>query len=138
MRRLLRRSCAVALIGMIGLFTDAAIGRDLADVRKSGVLRHLGVTYANFVTGAGDGLDVELIQGFAEHLGVRYEFVPTSWNDAYGDLTGVHAKHEGDRAMRFGVTPVRGDLIASGVSIVDWRSQVVHFSDVSPGASWIP
>ncbi len=35
--------------------------RDLDEIKKSGVLRHLGVPYANFVTGSGDGMDVELV-----------------------------------------------------------------------------
>ena len=48
---------------------------DLDEIKKSGVLRHLGVPYANFVTGSGDGMDVEIIRSFAESLGVRYEYV---------------------------------------------------------------
>lgn len=52
---------------------------DLQDAKKSVVLRHLGIPYANFVTGDGDGMDVELIQKFAKPLGVNYQYVKTDW-----------------------------------------------------------
>ena len=51
-----------------GLGAGWVQGQDLDEIRSAGVLRHLGIPYANFVTGSGDGLDVELIQGFAQHL----------------------------------------------------------------------
>ncbi|MCF8109822.1 MAG: hypothetical protein K9J81_12635 [Desulfohalobiaceae bacterium] len=54
----------------------------LDEVKKSGVLRHLGVPYAHFVTGSGDGLDVELMRLFADRLGVSYEYVETTWSEA--------------------------------------------------------
>ena len=44
--------------------------RDLAEIKAEGVLRHIGIPYANFVSGSGDGMDVELIKGFALHLQV--------------------------------------------------------------------
>ena len=44
-------------------------GGDLDAVKKSGVLRHLGVPYARFVSGEGEGLDVEMMRAFAAHLG---------------------------------------------------------------------
>jgi membrane-bound lytic murein transglycosylase MltF len=71
--------------------TSSALADDLADIRQRGVLRHLGVTYANFVMQSDTGvvgLDVELMQLFASHLGVRYELVKTTWADVFGDLTG--------------------------------------------------
>ena len=57
----------------LALLTHCAFADDLQDIRERGVLRHLGVPYANFVTGSGDGMDVEIVQLFARHLGVRYE-----------------------------------------------------------------
>jgi ABC-type amino acid transport substrate-binding protein len=111
---------------------------DLDQVRRDGVLRHLGIPYANFVTGAGDGLDVELIRGFAEHIGVRYEFVNTDWSRAFGDLTGRHARRAGSNAERFGNTPIRGDLIANGMTVLGWREQVVAFSEPTfPSGVWL-
>jgi ABC-type amino acid transport substrate-binding protein len=102
------------------------------------VLRHLGVPYASFVSGKGDGLDVELIQGFAAELGVRYEFVETTWREAFGDLTGRNARGAGSEAELLDETPVRGDLLANGVTILDWRRQVVEFSDPTfPSGVWL-
>ena len=43
---------------------------DLAEIKARGEIRHLGISYANFVTGAGDGFEVELVQGYARHIGV--------------------------------------------------------------------
>jgi hypothetical protein len=54
-------------------------GSDLPEILQKGELRHLGVPYANFVTGSGDGLDVDLVKLFVQHLGVRYVWVKTTW-----------------------------------------------------------
>ena len=77
----------------LSFLATTAFAVDVADIRKRGVLRHLGITYAHFVreTPDGmDGLDVELMQLFAKHLGVRYELVKTTWSKAIGDLTGQY------------------------------------------------
>ena len=118
--------------------TACAFAQDLAGVRAAGVLRHLGIPYANFVTGSGDGLDVELVRGFAAHLGVRYEYVRSNWDTVFGDLTGQHARRQGDGAHRWGNVPVRGDLVANGMTVLDWRRQVVEFSDPTfPSGVWL-
>ena len=62
--------------------------KDLDEIRKSGELRHIGVPYANFITGLGDGLDVELIKGFSKHLGLKYKYIPSTWSTVFHDLTG--------------------------------------------------
>ena len=100
---------------------------DLDAVKRAGVLRHLGVAYANFVTGGGDGFDVELMTAFAAKLGVRYEYVATDWATAFPDLTGrkVSAKVALDKADP---APVRGDVLANGVTILPWRAGAVAFS----------
>lgn len=126
------------LVAWILVGTQAALSKDLDEITQEGVLRHLGIPYANFVTGSGDGLDVELIRGFAAHLGVRYEFVPGSWASVFGDLTGRHAKRKGGDAERYGETEIRGDLIANGMTILDWRRQVVAFSEPTfPSGVWL-
>ena len=61
-----------------------AASADLDEIRARGELRHLGIPYANFVTGLGDGMSVELAKGFAAHLGVQYQFVRTDWPDIIG------------------------------------------------------
>lgn len=45
-----------------------AWGADLKEIKAKGELCHLGIRYANFVTGAGDGFDVEIVQGFARYI----------------------------------------------------------------------
>lgn len=139
------KGCATARCWLVRLCmlvlaagTGPVKGHDLPDIQAAGVLRHLGVPYANFVSGKGDGLDVELIQGFAAELGVRYEFVETNWKNAFGDLTGQNARGAGSEAELLEKTPVRGDLLANGVTILDWRRQVVEFSDPTfPSGVWL-
>ena len=119
---------------LLAVIAHNACGRDLDDVRRSGVLRHLGVPYAYFVTGSGDGMDVELLQLFAASLGVRYEFVRTSWNAAIPDLT-EKQKGNGEHADR---AEYRGDIIANGMTVLPRRAQVVDFSSpVFPTQVWV-
>ncbi len=106
---------------IFGLTLCSVHGSDLSSVIERGTLRHLGVPYANFVTGSGDGLDVEIIQLFAKELGVAYQFVPTTWETAIGDLTGKDIISGKD-------IPTQGDILASGVSILEWRKQKVDFT----------
>lgn len=97
-------------------------------VKRTGTLRHLGVAYANFVTGLGDGLDVELMQLFAKRLGVKYEYVPTNWDDVLTDLTGVTFELKGNDFKITGKTQSKGDVIANGLTILPWRHNIVDFS----------
>jgi ABC-type amino acid transport substrate-binding protein len=127
------RAFAVAvLLGLAGAGAAqqqaaGGAGGDLAAVRARGVLRHLGVAYANHVTGGGDGLDVELMQAFARKLGVRYQFVATDWPVAFGDLTGrrVTARVPAAEAP---AAPIKGDVLASGVTLLPWRERAAAFS----------
>ena len=95
----------VALL-LLFMFAAPALA-DLKEVKERGVLRHLGVVYANFVTGSGDGLDVELMKLFAERLGVRYEFVETSWGGAIGDVTGKKVVPRGEEVEITGEVPIK-------------------------------
>lgn len=111
--------------------------RDLAEIKKAGVLQHIGADYANFVSYhlQGDtmvprGLDVELVQGFARHLGVKYQFVPAKqWTDLWGLLTGQNAKFNGEKVIYTDKVPIQGDVIASGVTNLAWRQEMMDFSD---------
>jgi len=134
-----------ALFLMIAVFcllvTSVSAG-DLAEIRQRGVLRHLGIPYAHFVrnTAKGpDGLDVELMQLFAAHLGVEYQWVQTSWSEVFGDLTGQKVQPIKDKGVEvIGETAVRGDIIANGLTILDWRMQVVQFSNPTfPTGVWL-
>lgn len=120
------------------LFSLGAGARDLHEIRAEGVLRHLGIPYANFINGAGGGLDVELIEGFAQFLGVEYAFVPSSWTRVFGDLTGRNAARSDTGVAWLEEARVRGDLIASGMTILDWRRQVVDFGTPTfPTGVWL-
>ncbi|MEA3544328.1 MAG: transporter substrate-binding domain-containing protein [Thermodesulfobacteriota bacterium] len=119
---------SILIIILLSIFVSTGNARDLAEIRQEGVLRHLGVPYANFVTGQGDGLSVELIQLFAQSLGVKYEYVETSWKNVINDLVGQQVSPDGDQVKLSGATPVRGDLIANGLTLLPWRQQVLDYS----------
>ncbi|TKB09676.1 transporter substrate-binding domain-containing protein [Desulforhopalus sp. IMCC35007] len=109
-----------------------------AEVMQRGTLRHLGVPYAKFVTGSGDGLDVELAQLFAAHLGVAYQYVETSWENAISDLTGNKiTTSEQDITVGTNVA-IHGDLLANGLTILPWRQKVIDYSiPTFPSGVWL-
>ncbi|MDD3582284.1 MAG: transporter substrate-binding domain-containing protein [Desulfobacca sp.] len=128
----------LVLIVVSGVLVSSVGAADLQQIKERGVLRHLGIPYANFVTGSGDGLDVELIKLFAQHLGVRYQYVKTSWNQVIGDLTGKQVKPQGDEVEIVGQVPIRGDIVANGFTILPWRQKVVDFSTPTfPTQVWL-
>jgi len=125
------------LMGVM-LAGSALMGADLAEIKARGVLRHLGIPYANFVSGAGDGMDVELTQRFAKYLGVRYEYVFTDWGTVVPDLIGRKVKATGAKVDLLEAVPVKGDLIANGFTVLPWREQVVKFSTPTfPSQIWL-
>jgi ABC-type amino acid transport substrate-binding protein len=127
-----------AAITLLSFPVSAMAGADLDEIKEKGVIRHLGVVYANFVTGSGDGLDVEVMKLFAQHLGVSYEFVETTWTGAIGDLTGKKVVPKGEEVEITGVTPVKGDVVATGFTILPWRQKVVDYSTPSfPTQIWL-
>jgi ABC-type amino acid transport substrate-binding protein len=119
------------------LSVSRALAGDLEEIKTRGVLRHLGVPYANFVTGSGDGLDVEMIKLFAMHLGVKYEYVKTTWERVFSDLTGKKITNTGDEVKITGDVPVKGDIAANGLTILPWRKKVADFSVATfPNQVW--
>ena len=102
---------------------------DLDAIKARGELRHLGIKYANFVTGAGDGLDVELVQGFAKHIGVKYTLVYSDFYSIIRDLLGKDVAVKDGKAVLSGNHPVKGDMIATGFTVLPWRKQVLFYSD---------
>ncbi len=116
----------------------SSLSYDLPEIKKNGVLRHLGVPYANFVTGAGDGFSVELIKLFAAHLGVKYKFVKSDWKHIISDLTGKKVVVHGCDVKVVGNSTIRGDIIATGFTILCWRKKIVDFSDPTfPTQIWL-
>jgi ABC-type amino acid transport substrate-binding protein len=112
--------------------------RDLQDIKADGVIRHLGIPYANFVTGSDDGMDVELIKGFAKRIGVRYEYVKTDWGTVVEDLIGKKITMENGRAVLGADVPVKGDLVANGFTILQWRQELLEFSEPTfPSQIWL-
>lgn len=121
-----------------GFFSGPAMADDLDEVKARGELRHLGIHYANFVTGAGDGFDVELAQGFAKYLGVKYKFVQTDFYTVMRDLLGKDVVRHGDEVALEGDYPIRGDIIATGFTVLPWREKVVIYSQPTfPSQVWL-
>ncbi|MDF2152638.1 transporter substrate-binding domain-containing protein [Vibrio sp. CAU 1672] len=141
-RRLVAGFVVTSFAALLSLTTVAA---DLQDIKQRGVLRHIGVPYANFVSYLDQGgvktltgLDVEIVKGFAESLGVSYEYVPGKWSNVIGKLTGQNAHYVDKRVVLVEKTPIEGDLIANGMTILDWRKQMVDFSeDYFPSGVWL-
>jgi len=123
---------------ILGLFSNSSLASDLDAVKARGVLRHIGIPYANFVSGAGDGMDVELARKFAQYLGVRYEFVPSDWGTVVQDLIGRKIKVADGKVELLDDAPVKGDMIANGFTILPWRQQVVEFATPTfPNQIWL-
>jgi ABC-type amino acid transport substrate-binding protein len=111
---------------------------DLPEILKRGELRHIGVPYAKFVTGSGDGFSCDLIREFAQELGVRYVYVRSSWKTVINDLIGQGFTVNGDEIVITGETPVTGDLIASGLTILPWRQKLLDYSRPTfPSGVWL-
>lgn len=138
-------NCIVLLLSLT--FYSAVIqARDLAEIKADGVLRHIGIPYANFITlyeegnrSIAGGLDVELMQGFAKHLGLEYQFIPANWSTVFTLLTGKSAKYANAKLVIGKTTqPIQGDIIANGATKLPWRQEVVDFSvDYFPSAVWL-
>lgn len=121
----------------ITLFSEASVA-GLKEIQQNGVLRHLGVPYARFVTGSGDGFSTDLIKGFAADLGVQYEYVETNWQNVISDLTGTKYKVESGKVTVTGSSTRKGDLIANGLTILPWRQQLITYSTPTfPSGIWL-
>ena len=129
---------AVSSLVMTCMLATLAFGADLDEIKTRGVIRHIGIPYANFVSGAGDGMEVELTKLFAKSLGVTYEFVQSDWGVIVQDLIGKKIKVAGGKAELLENAPVKGDLIANGFTVIPWRQQVVRFATPTfPNQIWL-
>ena len=136
----------ITLLILLCFFSSFSNARDLAEIKADGVLRHIGIPYANFIIiyedgnkTIVDGFDVELMKGFAEHLGLKYQYIKGSWSNSFTLLTGRNAHYANTGLVRGHVThEIQGDLLASGTTILPWRKEVVDFStDYFPSAVWL-
>jgi ABC-type amino acid transport substrate-binding protein len=111
---------------------------DLPEILAAGRLRHLGAPYAGFVTGAGEGLDVELVQLFCRELGVEYVYVETDRQRDLTDLTGLVFTRDGDEVTVTGTAARRGDLLACGPAVLPWREKLADFAaPMFPTQVWL-
>jgi len=123
---------------MLCMISTVALATDLDEIKSRGVLRHIGIPYANFVSGAGDGMDVELARRLAQYLGVRYEFVQSDWGTVVQDLIGRKIKVAEGKVEMLEDAPVKGDMIANGFTVLPWRQQVVDFARPTfPNQIWL-
>jgi len=135
----------IVLLSCLSLFANRVSAGDLHEVKAAGVLRLIGIPYANFVTISPEdgqfnegGLDVEIIRGFAVYLGVEYQFVKDEIDNGFGSLTGQNIKYI-DRQIIYGEQKkIQGDLLAGGITILGWRKNIVDFSDdYFPAGIWL-
>ena len=118
-----------SLIGIVA--ATAAVAADLDEIKARGELRHIGIRYANFVTGSGDGFDVEIMQGFAHHIGVKYTLVYSDFYNVIRDLLGKDAVRKDGKVSLAGDFPIKGDVIATGFTVLPWREQILTYSDAT-------
>lgn len=111
---------------------------DLDEIKARGELRHLGVPYANFVTGDGDGLDARILKMYSDKIGVRYQYVKTDWDTVISDLSGKKFVVSGDEVKFTGDAPVKGDIIGNGLTLIPWRQKIINYSTpYFPSAIWV-
>ena len=111
------------------LLASSGWAADLAEIKQRGELRHIGIRYANFVTGSGDGFDVELMQGFARRIGVSYTLVYSDFYSVIRDLLGKDVTRKNGEVTLTGDYPIKGDVISSGFTMLPWREAVLLYSD---------
>lgn len=131
---------------LLSLTCPPSFSRDLADIKADGILTHIGIPYARFVTYYEEGtssfvggLDADLIRGFAHSLGVKYKFVPASRTTQFPMLIGKSV-HYSDNLLVLGKEshPIQGDLIAQGNTIFPWRQEIIDYSTpYFPSAIWL-
>lgn len=135
--RLFWTSLKTGLAALLAVTAVSVSAQDLGEIRERGVLRHLGVPYARFVSGNGDGFDVEMVQMFARHIGVRYEYVESTWTNVIEDLIGQDIEYQPSLRLTT-KRPIRGDMIANGLTILPNREKIIDYSQPTfPSAVWL-
>jgi len=132
-------TCIFAFFSIFLIVAQATLTfGEMRAIIEKGTIRHLGVPYAHFVSGRGDGFSTELIKGFANDLGVRYEYVETTWQSVLTDLTGKTYQVDDGKVDVTGESPIKGDVIATGLTILPWRKALLDFSRPTfPTGIWL-
>ena len=109
----------LALLLALGLCSASALAEgSAAGIRERGVLRvgttgdYMPMSFLDPETNTYVGFDAELSEDLAEALGVRLEYVPTSWPTLMADT----------QACRF-------DLAICGITVTDTRKEQALMSD---------
>jgi hypothetical protein len=111
---------------------------DLDEIKARGYLKHIGVPYANFVTGDGEGLDTEILKLYAQSIGVKYQYVKTDWDNVIGDLSGKKVKVKDGKPEVIENVPVKGDIIGNGLTVIPWRQEIIDYSTpYFPNMIWV-
>jgi ABC-type amino acid transport substrate-binding protein len=123
----------MVLLCIISLPTSV-FAQDIEQIKEKGVLRHLGVEYANFVKLEGNdisGMSIEIVRLFAKSIGVQYQFVQSDWNEIIQALIGKEFKILSDNNVRIMniQSEVRGDLICTGLTVLPWREKLIAYSE---------
>lgn len=135
---MLRRFATCSAIALSCAVVVSSAAADLKAIREIGMIRHLGVPYANFVTGDGDGLDTEIIKLYAEEIGVTYKYIKSSWATVISDVSGKEVLPKGDEVDIIGESEVTGDIIGNGLTFLPWRAKVIDYSlPYFPTAIWV-
>lgn len=106
------------LIATSAMLSMPAQSRSLADIKASGVLLvgstgdYKPMSYLNKETGKYEGFDAEMAESLAKHLGVKLQYVPTTWKTLQADT----------QADKF-------DVAMSGITVTDARKKVMTMSD---------
>lgn len=131
------------------LFPMVAIAQDLDEIQSRGVLRHIGAPYGNFVVAPDrkksakySGFSVDLVRLYAKSIGVGYEFVEsdnvhTMLEDLIGSQFNI-LQHEPFQIESGEKYTSKGDIIATGLTVLDWRRRIVNFSSSTfPSKIWL-
>ncbi len=124
-----------AILGLLMVSLSLA---DLDEIKARGYLRHIGVPYANFVTGDGEGLDTEILKLYAKSIGVKYQYVKSDWDNVIGDLSGKKVKVKDGKPEVIENVPVKGDIIGNGLTVIPWRQEIIDYSTpYFPNMIWV-
>ena len=69
------------------------------------------------------------MKGFARQIGVRYKLVYSDFYSVIQDLLGKKVVRNGNDVTLEGSVPVKGDIIATGFTVLPWRQAVLLYSE---------